>query len=114
MALAAAGLAGPVMAQQATPLESDLRCITILSAATGNTPDGEKRLQLAAAVMYFVGRVDGEAPKLDLTGEIRRIVPTLTQDMVATEAARCAGILTTMGTRLQDVGKALQDDGRAK
>jgi hypothetical protein len=107
------GLAVPAMAELPAQVEGDLRCVTILSAATGNAPEGEQRLQMIAAAMYFIGRVDGAAPTLDLKTEIKRILPSLTASNMPDEAKRCGAILIEKGTKLQDVGKALQGEGKA-
>jgi len=112
MALLAAGFTTPAAAQLSTQVAGDLRCITILSAATATVSETQ-RPQMAAAVLYFIGRVDGAAPNLDLTSEIRRIVPTLGSLNLGDEAKRCAAILTEKGAKLQDVGKALQEEGKA-
>lgn len=113
MALLATGFAVPAAAQVPAPVVDDLRCITVLSAAMAATPEAQ-RPQLAAAVLYFIGRVDGAAPNLDLTAEIKRIVPTLTASTLGDEAKRCAAILTEKGAKLQEVGRALQEEGKAQ
>ena len=106
--LLGAALAAPAVAQQAPPVEADLRCIAALSAITGNLPEGTQRLQMAAGVMYFVGRIDGAVSSIDLKAELKRIVPNLTIQQISDETKRCAGILTTKGTQLQEIGKDLQ------
>ena len=108
------GFAAPAAAELPAQVEGDLRCITILSAATGSIPEGQQRLQMAAAVMYFVGRVDGAAPTIDLKAEIKRIVPSLLATKMADEANRCAAILTDKSAKLQELGKALQEEGKAQ
>ncbi|MBO9671610.1 MAG: hypothetical protein J7485_13965 [Sphingobium sp.] len=113
MALLAAGFAVPAAAQVSTQVAGDLRCITILSAVTATLSENQ-RPQMAAAVLYFVGRVDGAAPNLDLTAEIKRIVPALTSLNLGDEGKRCAAVLTEKGAKLQDVGKALQEAGKAQ
>lgn len=109
--LGAMAFASPAAAQLPAQVDGDLRCITILSLATTTIPE-DKRTQMVAAVLYFVGRIDGAAPSLDLTAEIKRIVPTLTKVGIGDEARRCASILTDKGAKLQDVGKALQEEGK--
>ena len=108
LGLMAAALTGPAMAQKAETRENNLRCIAVLSAITGNMPE-EQRAQMAAGVMYFVGQVDGQSPGTDLKVELRRLIPTLTQPLIASEAKRCGELLMVKGTQLQDLGKALQD-----
>ena len=109
--LFALGSTMPATAQLPAQVDGDLRCITILSLATATLPEAQ-RTQMAAAVLFFVGRIDGAAPSLDLTAEIKRIVPTLSSTNIGDEARRCGGILTEKGTKLQEVGKALQEEGK--
>ena len=104
----AATLAGPAAAQKSEPIEADLRCVAVLSAITGNLPE-DRRSQMVAGVMYFVGRVDGQAPGTDLKTELRRIIPTLTQTSVNGEAQRCGAVLSAKGTQLEELGKALRE-----
>ncbi len=113
LAFLATGSAMPAAAQVSPPVADDLRCITILSVAMATLPETQ-RPQMAAAVLYFIGRVDGAAPNLDLTAEIKRIVPTLATSNFGDEAKRCAAILTEKGAKLQEVGKALQEEGKAQ
>jgi len=113
-ALALLSLAMPVAAQQPAPAqpapvpaENDLHCIAVLLALTGNMPDGEQRMQMAAAVMYFLGHFDGQGSKLDLKTELKRIVPGLTVQQMGDEAKRCGAVLIDKGAQLQDIGKDL-------
>lgn len=105
------GLAGQAPAQLPAQVDGDLRCIAILSLATATLPEAQ-RTQMAAAVLFFVGRIDGVAPNLDLTSEIKRIVPTLSSTNMSDEGRRCGAILIEKGTKLQEVGKALQEEGK--
>ncbi len=105
--LMAGGPAAPALAQQPAPVEADLRCIAALSAVTGNLPEGEQRTQVAAGIMYFVGHVEGQAPRVDLTTELKRIVPTLTAQSISEDVKRCGAILIQKGTQLQAIGGEL-------
>ncbi|HZV56486.1 MAG TPA: hypothetical protein VFF89_02325, partial [Sphingobium sp.] len=100
-------LACPAAAQPPAPVENDLKCVAALLAIAGSMPEGAQRMQMAAGVMYFMGRVEGQAPTLDLKAELQRIVPTLGSSQIEEEARRCGAILIEKGGRLQDIGKAL-------
>ncbi|MBT2188584.1 hypothetical protein [Sphingobium nicotianae] len=97
----------PGLAAQPPEVEADLRCIAIVAAAVGQA-QGEARTGVIGGMMYFIGRVEGRAPAIDLEAELRRIYTALTQEVVETERIRCGGILSEKGQRLQAVGKALQ------
>ena len=106
--LAAAAMALPASAQQPLAVENDLRCIAVISAIIGNLPEGEQRTQVAAGVMYFVGHVEGLAPAVDLKIELKRLIPTITGEVIQSEAQRCSTVLMEKGTMLQAVGAELQ------
>ena len=108
--LAVGAFAVPAMAQTPAPVsptENDLRCVAVLSAVIGNLADGEQRSQVMAGTMYFIGRVEGAAPRTDLKAELKRIVPTLNAEVMADEAKRCGAILVEKGTQLQAIGSEL-------
>lgn len=106
-AFAAAGLAPPVAAQQVPAVEADLRCIAVLSLAAA-TQGEETRAQMVAAFMYFVGRIDGLAPNIDLKTELQRVMPTVTGQQLTDEGKRCGQILIEKGARLQELGRDMQ------
>ena len=113
LGLLASLLAVPAAAQKPEPLESNLRCLTVLFAITGSVPE-EQRGQVVTGVMYFVGLIDGQAPGTDLKVEMKRLIPTLTPALVSSEAQRCGGLLTAKGGQLQALGQALQEAQPAK
>lgn len=108
-ALAAAGMAPPAAAQQVPvpAVEADLRCIAVLSLAAA-TQGEETRAQMVAAFMYFVGRIDGLAPNIDLKAELQRVMPTVTGQQLTDEGKRCGQLLIEKGARLQELGRDMQ------
>ncbi len=108
-AVAALALAFPAAAQPPAPVEADLKCVAVMLAITGSMPEGEQRTQMAAAVMYFVGHADGQAPGLDLKAELKRIVPGLAAPQIEEEARRCGAILVEKGGQLTEIGREFSD-----
>jgi hypothetical protein len=90
----------------ATPDDSDLRCFAITSAMVSKAPP-EAQPGIAAGMMYFMGRVEGRSPSLDLETAVRRVVPSLADAaFFQAEAQRCASILQERGAYLQKMGKS--------
>lgn len=103
--LAAAPVAEPVQ-------QRDLRCIAVLSASLASMSEAE-RGKLVPGVLYYVGRVEGREPGIDLQSAIVRAVgdeKTFTA-MFEAEGKRCGEELRTVGLKLQQVGAALQREG---
>lgn len=104
----ASAMTAPAQAQVPTAdLDGDLRCLALLSAALSQMEENQQG-PMAAGVMYFVGRVDGRAPTVDLGRELQRVASGLTGEKIAAEGQRCSAILTEKGQILQAVGAALQ------
>jgi len=85
-------------------LEGDLRCVALLAVAVANT-QGEAQAGITAGLMYFVGRIDGVAPGIDLKAELQRIAATMTDP--AADMTRCSAILTAKGQALIAIGGEL-------
>ncbi len=92
---------------QSSAKDDDLRCIAIVSVAMSQAED-DKKPSMMAGVMYFVGRLDGEAPKIDLATEMKRVVAGMTQEEAVAHGKRCSEILIERGHALQTVGDALR------
>jgi hypothetical protein len=106
--MAILALAAPVQAQTITPaIANDLRCVAVISAIIGQMPEGTQRLEATTGVMYFVGRLDGAAPNLDLQAALAKELTTIKTDTVQAEVERCSKVLIAKGTKLQEIGKAM-------
>lgn len=105
LSIALACMAAPAVAAD-TNVDSDLRCLATFSAVAAGA-DASEKPQVAAAVMYFVGRVDGEKPNIDLTTELIRVSSTMKQEQLAGEIDRCGKLLAARGTALAAVGQAM-------
>ena len=103
---AAAGLATAAKAADADNV-ADVRCVVVAMGLT-QSPDPQVKALAAAASLYFVGRIDGRAPDLDLEAMMIRQVNSMSMDDMRGELQRCAGILQTRGDRLKAIGADLQ------
>ena len=100
----------PTYAQDADTV-ADVRCLVV----------GLKMMQLSDAsmqkagyisFMYYVGRLDGRTPSLDIEQSIIKELDHMTAPEFSAEAVRCGGGLTKKGEQLQRIGKDLADHGR--
>lgn len=96
----------------ATPVpdanEQDLRCVAAIALIIGS--QGEKAdPSLTAGLLYFVGRLDGRAPAIDLEAGIRRLIATPeAAQQLKPDMARCGALLSERGTVLQKIGDNLK------
>lgn len=98
-----------VQAASPTVQEQDLRCIAVISAIIGKA-DEAKRAAVTPLVMYYVGRVSGRNPALNLESELRRVYGNKDafEKMFPTEAARCGAEMNVIGKDLMRMGEALK------
>ena len=108
-------LLGATGARAQDSSDADFRCFAAMSRAGGadGVPD-EQKAQLASGVMYFLGKLDGENPNLDLESALAEQVKKLKPRQLRREMARCGAELRSRGQILQDIGdrlKARSEDG---
>jgi hypothetical protein len=102
-------VAAPARAE-APETTTDLKCLAFAMGMSGNS-DPSKAAVGTMAALYFLGRIDGREPKLDL--EKRLVAPDLqikTADFPSL-GATCGGMLKTRGDDLTTIGQHLQAGG---
>jgi len=101
-------LAAAPLSAQTGEAEADLNCTAILATRISDTEPGEKRSGMIAGLMYYIGKLEGRNPQIDLKAELKRTYATLTHERAAAEAQRCDSSLSTKGQSLQKIGSELQ------
>ena len=85
---------------------ADVRCVLVaLHTAALNVP--AERVAGAMAAIYYLGRLDGHAPRADVEKLIEREARNMTSVEIRVESARCGGVLVRKGHELQKIGAAL-------
>lgn len=106
-----AGLAGQLLLPLRTRAQydettADVRCVLVgLRASALQQSSG------SLEVMYYLGRLDGREPKLDLEALMTQETPRMTQAEYASEAVRCGKPLTLRGQQLVQIGKNMAKRG---
>jgi hypothetical protein len=98
----ALAVATPVHADEQLPanVTNDLRCLVVgfnLAAAPDNPQVSDSAKLLA---IYYLGRLHGEAPTLNLDDASYAVAASLTQQSFDTERQRCGTDFTTVGQNL--------------
>ena len=85
---------------------SDLRCFVVLSMVNDNG-DPKMNATIMLGRLYFLGRLDGSAPGMDLKTRFRDVATKMTPADAKAELARCGPILRARAGVLDDVSRGL-------
>jgi hypothetical protein len=85
----------------------DLRC-TMVAFYTVSQAKVEAQAGLSGVALYYLGRLDGRTPGLDIEKRIREEAATLTQEQFAAEGKRCGQEMEVRGKEIQVLGANLQ------
>jgi hypothetical protein len=100
------------MAQDADTV-ADVRCVAV-GIRSAALPDSHQKSAGLLMALYFIGRLDGRAPKLDLEALLSEQLSKMTAADFTTEAARCGSSLTAKGAQITRVGQDLLKQFGAK
>ena len=103
-------LSTPAAAQDA--VEADLRCLVVGYALSGSEQETHKSAAVPFS-LYYLGRVDGRSPAIDLGKRLGDLATSMTSDDLKADAARCGADYQRRASALQAAGKTLQDRARA-
>jgi len=101
----AAAAPAPALAVDATT--SDLRCLLALSAAE-DAADGQMKPAMMAGVVYYLGRLDGRTPDLDLEAKAAAELKAMSIQDLSDETVRCGAALFARGKAIEAIGEKLR------
>lgn len=105
-AAVAAALAGPAAAQD--PNDADIHCAVAAIALANSATDQTVKGQAGAALLYFIGRIDGRSPNLDLEPKVRAELAKLNPQDVGPTAMACGQQLMGRIQALQAMGERMK------
>lgn len=91
---------------------ADVRCLAV-GLRMAQLPDPSQKSAGMMATLYYIGRLDGRAPSLDLQDLIVQELLRMTGAAFQTEAVRCGTNLTARGKNLAELGEHLLKRGQA-
>jgi len=111
MALAAATMfvvcAGSAHAQDTDPASLDARCAMIgLGIAGTEAATPEQRSNGMVLAVYYIGRLQGRTPNIDLRAAFQRQAQTTPQDRLEGEGTRCTNEFRAVGQTLNAMNQA--------
>jgi len=93
--------------------QSDVECVAALSVAASEA-EGEQLTDLAMITFYFIGRLDGRVPALDIESALAGEAPGLTESRVKALVTSCSAQYLKRANEMQEVGKSLERRAREK
>ncbi len=94
-----------VMAQDADTV-ADIRCVAV-GIRSAALPDSHQKSAGLLMALYFIGKLDGRDPTIDLKARLSEQLAKMTATDFTTEAARCGNTLSTKGAQITRVGQDL-------
>jgi hypothetical protein len=115
-ALLAAAFAAPAAGQSADPTRDDLRCVIAVGMfAAQARNDADTKLGAAAGLGFFIGRIKGREPGIDLKARVLAEANRLkTPADLQPDLARCGGEMQAISNESNALGAALKAFADAK
>jgi hypothetical protein len=85
---------------------ADVRCVAV-GIRSAELPDSREKSTGLLMALYFIGRLDGRDPKLDLEALLTAQLSKMTAADFTAEAARCGNSLAAKGAQITHVGQDL-------
>ncbi|THD70415.1 hypothetical protein [Phenylobacterium sp.] len=113
-AFAASGAPAPAHAAGHAPAKadtvtSDVRCLLTMVAFSNINKDHPQAAQFG--IHFFVGRINGRAPGLDLAAAVKAQAPTLGPEQLQAELKRCGPIVSAAGQGFEAAMNGLRPPG---
>jgi hypothetical protein len=84
----------------------DIRCLAA-GLRFAEMPDSHQKSTGMLMVLYYLGRLDGRNPDLDVEGLLSQQIPKMTAAEYAAEAARCSNNLSAKGQQISHLGEKM-------
>lgn len=104
-ALALAFMASREAKANDSKTNADARCI-VAGAKLAAAEPGQQRGAMML-VLYYIGRIDGRSPKLDLESVLESVAAKVTGTDLQSELRRCGTELATKGREITRIGRDL-------
>lgn len=98
--------AGPARATMA-----DIQCL-VIGARLAASSDQRRRLTGTMLAIYFLGRVDGRSPTVDLQALLKEEAKKMTAPELSSAMHRCGIEFSKRGPELVRIGKTLEQIGK--
>jgi len=90
---------------------ADVRCVIVGMKLVGIADPTQQSAGMMLS-MYYIGRLDGRVPKLDIEELMIKEISTMTTSDYGSEAKRCGASLTDKGQEITRIGKDMVERGQ--
>jgi hypothetical protein len=90
---------------------ADVQCI-VVGARLSESADQTQSQSGEMILTYYLGRIDGRSPNVDLQELIERAARSMTTSDYARAARRCGTEFSARGAAIVRIGKALEEIGK--
>ena len=90
---------------------ADVRCVIVGMKLAGMT-DSTQQTSGMMLSMYYIGRLDGRVPELDIESLMIKEIDTMTTADYGSEAKRCGASLADRGKGITRIGKDMIERGK--
>jgi hypothetical protein len=100
--------------QPGSALEKDVRCVAAIAISGDKAKKGsEDEGGLMMMLMFYLGKVEGEAPDFDLAKGLGQVaaIPNYEEQVMPADLIRCAGEIEQQASKLETVAKVLDPEG---
>ena len=91
----------------------DVRCL-LTSMYTSQLNDAKFRAAGMVSALYWMGKIDGRAPDLDLEASLLKEIKALKPDELREEAMRCGTEMRERSAKMKKIGEDLITMGKAE
>jgi hypothetical protein len=107
--IALSASAGAALAQPpADAASADLHCAIALAFLSTRATDPKMQQGMVVGIGYYIGRLKGRDPNIDLASRALAEVKTLKPADLQGDAVRCGGELQALGAETKSLGEALK------
>lgn len=86
---------------------ADIRCVAV-GMHFAEAPDSHQKSTGTLLVLYYMGRLDGRAPSLDINKLLGEQIDRMTASDYGAEATRCSQNLAQKGAQIKQLGEQMQ------
>ncbi|HEV2702736.1 MAG TPA: hypothetical protein VGV09_13975 [Steroidobacteraceae bacterium] len=86
---------------------ADIRCVAV-GMHFAESPDSHQKSTGTLLVLYYMGRLDGRAPGLDIGKLLAQQIDSMKAADYSAEATRCAQTLSQKGAQIKQLGEDMQ------
>jgi hypothetical protein len=87
--------------------QQDIKCL-VIGLNMANSPAPQVKAASSGVILYFLGRLDGREPEIDIKKSVMEQLDSITNLDLPTESKRCGQMIVSQSQALAELGEVLQ------